>query len=584
MKIYFEERIGNPELFTGRKKELAYFLNWADRINRKISMSSAILSRRKTGKTAFMQRLYNIIFQKNGNVIPFYYEIRETDQWLLDFSLEFFQTFAYQYIAFKTGKPEYFDYLQVADIEDTVSVAREEGFDYIAAQAKAVKRLVSEENAGLLWTIARKAPRMTAGHYNEYVVQMIDEFQFINRFIFRDKACTNRISNLAGSYLGTAEYKNAPLLVSGSWVGWLARDLLRMLPGRFQFHYFENMPDDETVEMILKYSLLESIPVSEEIVPLMAGITEGNPFYISSIFRSKYPEKDITTEEGLRKTLEFETLSGEGIIKGIWMEYAGYAMDEANGRNAKKIVLYLCKNRDREVARSELTEVLSLEMSDSDLEKKMKILVRSDIINQGRSNSHYRGVSDNIFDKVFRGVYENEIEAFDPKEITDEYKVLFEKLGTEHRQVMGEYSSFKGKFAEFLIINHLRHRAYKNQSVFCNMMRNLPKDFRFAEYETVWSWSASPADRRDIQIDIFARAGQDEYSLIGEVKNRKAKFSVKEAENFVKKAGELVKLEDVPKAVLFVFSVSGFFKNTLEYMKKNEIAWTDDRRWMDKMI
>ncbi len=93
---------------------------------------------------------------------------------------------------------------------------------------------------------------------------------------------------------------------------------------------------------------------------------------------------------------------------------------------------------------------------------------------------------------------------------------------------------------------------------------------------------ASPADKRRIQIDTFARAEQDEYSLIGEVKNRKAKFSVKEAEDFVKKAGELVKPEGVQKAVLFVFSVSGFFRNTLEYMKKNRIAWTDDRRWLDK--
>ncbi|MCP4107081.1 MAG: hypothetical protein GY749_16335 [Desulfobacteraceae bacterium] len=561
MKIYFEEKIGNPDLFTGRKKELAYFLNWTDKIKQKLSMSTAILSRRKTGKTAFMQRLYNIIFHNNDKVVPFYFEIRETDQWLLDFSVEFFQTFACQYIAFKTRKPEYLDYPQLAGIEEIVSVARQEGFDYIAMQAEAVLRLAREENADRLWTVAREAPRMTAAHYNGYVIQMIDEFQFINRYIFWDKEKKRRAENLAGSYLHTAEYKIAPVLVSGSWVGWLSRDLLRMLPGRFQFHYFENLPGDETVEMILKYSLLQNIPVSEEMVPLIAGITEGNPFYISSFFQSKYPEKDFTTDEGVRKTLEFETLR-EGIIKGIWMEYAGYAMDEANSRNAKKIVLYLCKNRDREVTRSELTEALSLEMSDSDLEKKMKILVRSDIINQGRSNSHYRGVSDNIFDKVFRGVYEDEIEAFDPKEITNEYKVLFEKLRTEHRKILEEYSAFKGKFAEFLIINNLRHRAYRNQDVFCKMTENLPEDFRFAEYERIWSWSASPADKKSIQVDIFARAEQDEYSLIGEVKNRKGKFSVKEAEDFVKKAGELMKLEDVQKSVLFVFSVSGFFNPT----------------------
>jgi hypothetical protein len=425
------------------------------------------------------------------------------------------------------------------------------------------------------------APRAVAGYTGERAIQLIDEFQYINKFIFWDREKKRRADGLAGSYLHTSEYKNAPLLVSGSWVGWLKRDLLKLLPGRFQFHFFENLPADETEEMILKYSLLENIPVSEETVPLIAGITEGSPFYISSLFRSKCPEKDLATAEGVRKTLEFEILNGQGIIKGTWMEYAGYAMDEANGRNAKRIVLYLCKNRDREVTRSELIEKLNLDMSDEELEKKMELLVKSDIVNQDKSNFEYRGIYDNIFDKVFRGVYQKEIEAFDPREITNEYKTLFEKLKREHRQVLGEYSSFKGKFAEFLIINHLRRRAYKNQTLFRKMTDNLPEDFSFAEYQTVWSWSGSPVESRDIQIDIFARAGHEEYSLIGEVKNRKGKFSVKEAEEFVKKAGRLMKAEDVRKAVLFVFSVSGFFKNTLEYMKKNSIAWSDDRRWIE---
>ncbi|MCP4108948.1 MAG: hypothetical protein GY749_26025 [Desulfobacteraceae bacterium] len=68
------------------------------------------------------------------------------------------------------------------------------------------------------------------------------------------------------------------------------------------------------------------------------------------------------------------------------------------------------------------------------------------------------------------------------------------------------------------------------------------------------------------------------------MKNRKAKFSVKEAEDFAEKAGELMKLEDVRKAVLFVFSASGFFKNTLAYMKKNNIAWSDNRQWLDRTV
>ncbi len=55
MRTYLKERIGKPELFTGRKKELAFFLDWIDRTKQEVSQSTAILSRRKTSKTALLQ-------------------------------------------------------------------------------------------------------------------------------------------------------------------------------------------------------------------------------------------------------------------------------------------------------------------------------------------------------------------------------------------------------------------------------------------------------------------------------------------------------------------------------------------------
>jgi hypothetical protein len=43
MEYVYEERIGNPDLFTGRKQELAYFLKWINDIKERKSMSTAIL-------------------------------------------------------------------------------------------------------------------------------------------------------------------------------------------------------------------------------------------------------------------------------------------------------------------------------------------------------------------------------------------------------------------------------------------------------------------------------------------------------------------------------------------------------------
>ncbi|MCU0288073.1 MAG: hypothetical protein MUF15_16970 [Acidobacteria bacterium] len=92
MEYALKERIGKPELFTGRNKEMTYFLKWIDNIKSEKSQSTAI----KMGKTAIMQRLFNIIYYKNDNIIPFYYEIKESKMWIVDFCKDFFLTFIYQ--------------------------------------------------------------------------------------------------------------------------------------------------------------------------------------------------------------------------------------------------------------------------------------------------------------------------------------------------------------------------------------------------------------------------------------------------------------------------------------------------------
>ncbi|UCH98374.1 MAG: hypothetical protein JSV88_16445, partial [Candidatus Aminicenantes bacterium] len=98
MEYALKERIGKPDLFVGRKKELAFFLKWIDDIKEEKSQTTAILARRKMGKTALLERLFNITFFKNDGVIPFYYEIKESKMWVVDFCQDFFLTFIYQYI------------------------------------------------------------------------------------------------------------------------------------------------------------------------------------------------------------------------------------------------------------------------------------------------------------------------------------------------------------------------------------------------------------------------------------------------------------------------------------------------------
>jgi len=131
--------------------------------------------------------------------------------------------------------------------------------------------------------------------------------------------------------------------------------------------------------------------VTEVTAFLSAQLAEGNPFYVSSILCSQFPDKDLTTLEGLVRTLEFETLNDNGEIKSTWMTYVNSAFNQVNNKISKNIVLYLCKNRDHEVTRKELLEKLHLDMTDGELEFKLKALIKADIILQGATNYDYHG-------------------------------------------------------------------------------------------------------------------------------------------------------------------------------------------------
>jgi len=78
------EQIGEPDLFVGRKKEFDYFLgDWYRLVEKNFAQNQAIISRRKKGKTAFLQRLFNILWsagmeREKGEqeVIPFIFRSR----------------------------------------------------------------------------------------------------------------------------------------------------------------------------------------------------------------------------------------------------------------------------------------------------------------------------------------------------------------------------------------------------------------------------------------------------------------------------------------------------------------------------
>ena len=101
MQYPLPEIIGDPDLLVGRKKEFALLDKWIGRIPKRAAKSRALLARRKSGKTAIVQRIFNRLWRcENGRVVPFYISIEENRVLFPAFAIDFYRTFASQFILF----------------------------------------------------------------------------------------------------------------------------------------------------------------------------------------------------------------------------------------------------------------------------------------------------------------------------------------------------------------------------------------------------------------------------------------------------------------------------------------------------
>jgi hypothetical protein len=84
-------------------------------------------------------------------------------------------------------------------------------------------------------------------------------------------------------------------------------------------------------------------------------------------------------------------------------------------------------------------------------------------------------------------------------------------------------------------------------------------------------------------VDIFARSQSPaDYSIIGEVKSREAKkFSKEETIEFERKFEHIKNLENIERAVGFIFSRNGFTKEAEDYCREKGIACSEDERWLE---
>ncbi|HOH13551.1 MAG TPA: hypothetical protein PK291_10000, partial [Thermotogota bacterium] len=521
------EQIGNTELFVGRKKEFDYYLgDWYYYLVNNMAQSQAIVARRKKGKTAFLQRLFNILWScSESKVIPFYYAIQDQRITLASFAKEFFATFASHYLSFLTQNKDWvitpFNY---ATLKGHIA-----SYPELHMRCQSIDEFEKTGNWDLMWTVASRAPSEIAASKGIKIVQIFDEFQNINAYILDDQK--NTIDTMSGTYLDLAEKREAPLIVSGSEVHGLL-EIVRRLTARFEENVLENLPEEEAKEAIWKYAEVYRSKIDNIGVDKLWNLTCGDPLYIYALFSSKHnTKKDYVHEDNIIEVYTQEITSG--LIFKTWGEYIAKIFVEVNKRNAKRLLLYLFQAGE-ERTRAQIIKDLNLDMTDADLETKLQKLIKADLISQGETNFDYKIAKDKTYELVFRRLYQKEIDYFVPD------------IKKELRQEMGRTSYEKGKFREYLVRERIK-KPFNLKDLAENGIDLTIKPKTILERETV------KVGLRDREIDLIVKGNVE---LWIDVKDTKGKYGKREADRWVEIKNIIN--EKSPKTFFAAFSQSGY--------------------------
>ncbi|NPV81714.1 MAG: hypothetical protein HPY52_15885, partial [Firmicutes bacterium] len=440
------EEMVSEEEFTDRVEILRELEDWYRNIKRRISSSLAIISPRRMGKTAVLDRLVNTVFFKDYDVAPFYFKMKREETTLRRFLLEYYTTFFRQYIAYILKDPAlYGDWgINLRDLLDLKT--SNEKVQYVQRRhlARFVERYERNgwQDARNHWEDMIATPEFLGVMLGVHVAIIIDEFQDMKSYIYdidvipEDPTRKPMATDLTATYDRQSQSRRAPMLVSGSAVTMIFRTVMGgPLGGRFGFKYLKPMSIEDGATLIKKLLRMRGSDITDGLAIYLSSQVNGHPYYVYCCAESDCPNKDFTTREGIDRIIEYEVTRGK--IFGFWeihfAENRRYINQDNNIELGKKIIYYFTKYNNAPV---DIEEIASkLKVSRYAVEEKIEKLYQADLVY--RSDFKYYTFNDIMLMRYIQHRYENEVKDVEKVDL----------------QQQGQFNYVKGKFLEMVVQN-----------------------------------------------------------------------------------------------------------------------------------
>jgi len=578
MQYPLTEEIGNPDLFVGRKKELAMLDNWTKLISKRLGKSKALFSRRKGGKTSLVQRLFNNLWSENGSVIPIFFSISESYTWLPNFAIEYYCTFASQYISFIERDKYLVESFMT--LEEIRTYGQNKPMKLFVRDVDAMDYYMSKELYDSMWKLASSAPKRYANYLDLRFLVIIDEFQYMSKYITNDQDKRNPNDSIPGTYHQLSESKMAPILITGSYASWLSTIIMTYLEGgRVTKHLISPyLAPDEGLEAVDVYSKFFDQQTTEASRQQINTLCKSDPYFISCVIQSDFENKDLITEQGVIDTVHYEISNRNSNMSRTWREYIDHTLEDINNIHAKRILLHMSKDPNRIWIPRELIDVLHLEMSEHEVLKRLRKLEKADLIEQGNADIEYKGLNDGTLHLILRSRYAREIDDFNPdvridfRKTLDEMNAEIHQLKMDKALISSKYNLLKGQFAEDFLAKPFRNRKRFSLLEF---FHNVPDTTQLNIVDVRTRFIFQRSDGKNMEIDIKAESSCGRVVLV-EIKNWKKKVGLNVIKDFIEKVTVYGRLHSDKAPIPCIWSKQGFSKNAIQICELHRIAMADD--------
>ncbi len=374
---------------------------------------------------------------------------------------------------------------------------------------------------------------------------------------------------MAGSFHDVVESKIAPMLVTGSYVGWLIYVIDKYLQaGRLKRQFMNPyLTPEEGMQAVYRYAEFLNEPITNETAEQINTLCMSDPFFISCVIQSEYSKKDLSSAKGVVNTVNYEITDKSSEMSMTWGEYIEQTTDKINERNAKNMLLHLSKHPDRDWTPFELKEELNLEISESAIRKKLEILVKADVIEKGSSDIDFRGLQDGTICLILRNRFEKEISGFAPR-LKDDFNAELEKLKKHRNALQGRLNNLVGKFAEFQLFTDFRARQRFPLSVYFDGVKD---NIRLNITEVRMRYKFQRVDGKEMEIDVRADSACGRTVLV-EVKKTEKKSGIAQTRQFLEKVESFSKRFPKKKILPAFLSVGGFTAPAMRFCRSHGIG------------